>query len=357
VRQSDEVQRALFGEFAELIPVRQDLGGTELGLSQALFTWGQVGAAIRGARYALATATDRERIARQGIRREVTAAFYDVLLAREMAVIARQTLEQRQRHLEEARHRHQAGTATDYDVLAAEVALANARPEAIRAENAIATARAVLKLHLAVDREVDVVGELTVGEVVTPEFEASLARALEMRPELADAAHRRMMQREIVTIAKAQDKPRLDLSAGYGWRRIEAGAAAADGGAWRAGVYLSFPFFDGFKTAGQVAQARSDLASVEIEEAQLADRIALEVRTAVNALQEAAAILEGTRGTVEQAERLLWMAEQAFEHGVMRRLDVEDAQVNRSAARANLARARRDYAVALATLRWAEGEL
>ncbi len=356
-RASDAAQRALFGEFAEFIPTMQDERVARVGLSQALFTWGQVGAAIRAARVALATADDRLRAARQAVRRDVTAAFYDVLLAREMAAIARESLAQRERHLAEARHRLELGTATDYDVLAARVAVDNARPELIRAENMVATARANLRFLLALEEEVEVDGNLAVEIAPTATYQEALEAALAHRPELAELANLRRMQEEIVHIARAGDKPRLDLAASYGWRQLEAGGTRGAGAAWHAGVYLSFPVFDGFKTAGQVTQARADYRTAQLEEELARDRIALQVRTAVDAVAEAAAIVQALTGTVAQAERLLWMTEQGFELGVMRRLEVQDAQLALAAARANLARAQRDYLVARVTLEWVCGTL
>ena len=356
-RASDAAQRAMFGEFAQFIPTLQDERVARVGLSQALFTWGQVGAAIRAAQVALATADDRLRAAQQAVRRDVTAAFYDVLLAREMAAIARESLAQRQRHLAEAQHRLELGTATDYDVLAARVAVDNARPELIRAENMVATARANLRFLLALEEEVEVDGSLE-GEIApAPTYDEALAAALAHRPELAELANLRRMQEEVVHIARAGDKPRLDLAASYGWRQLEAGGTRGAGSTWHAGLYLSFPVFDGFKTAGQVTQARADYRTAQLEEELARDRIALQVRTAVDAVREAAAIVQALAGTVAQAERLLWMTEQGFELGVMRRLEVQDAQLALAAARANFARAKRDYLVARVTLEWVCGTL
>ena len=73
-----------------------------------------MGAAIRAAKEGLADADDQLRIYQQAVARDVSAAFYDVLLAKEMLQIARQNLEQKQRHLEEARRKYDSGTATDY---------------------------------------------------------------------------------------------------------------------------------------------------------------------------------------------------------------------------------------------------
>jgi HAE1 family hydrophobic/amphiphilic exporter-1 len=129
----------------------------------------------------------------------------------------------------------------------------------------------------------------------------------------------------------------------------------ADGAAWNVGVYLTFPFFDGLKTRGRVAQARSDLRTKQIEEAKLLDAISLEVREAGFALKEAVEIFQAISGTVRQAERLVQMAEKGYEYGVKIRLEVEDAQLNLLQARNNLSKAQRDYRVARVNYEWASG--
>ena len=330
----------------------------DVSLSQALFTWGQVGAAIRGAKLGIASAEDDLRQARQSARRDVTAAFYDVLLARELAVITRDTVSQREKHLEEARRKSAMGTATDYDVLAAEVALANARPEAIRAANLVPTARQRLRFLLAeTQREVDVTGALAAPLAPYPDYEEATRSGLENRADLASLTHRRQVLEELVKIRGADDRPRLDLQASYALREYEIAGFSSSGPAWGAGVYLSFPVFDGLATRGRVAQARSDVASAEIEEARLRDAITLAVRVAVDAVREAGEIVTALSGTVTQAERLLYMAEQGYELGVKTNLEVDDAQLNVRSARGSLAIAQRDYLVALVNLEWVKGTL
>jgi HAE1 family hydrophobic/amphiphilic exporter-1 len=354
-RNHDESQKAFGGDF---IPVEQDNRGVEAGVSQALFTWGQVGAAIRAAKIGLATADDQLRLFRQAAARDVTAAFYDILLAKELSGIATQNLEQKLRHLDEARRKFAAGTATDYDVLAAEVAVENARPEVIRTENLVRLSRERLRFLLGRDgREVDVSGTLVAPVTPYPSFEESLPVALRNRPDLSDLRHRTGVAGELVKIASAGDKPRLDLKAGYGWRELDAGYSDADGKVWTAGLFVTYPVFDGLRTRGKVAQAKSDERTLRIGEAKLLDSIALEVRGAVDAVRESGEIVKALSGTVAQAERLVTMAEKGFEFGVKTRLDVDDAQLNLTQAKGNLARARRDYLVAQVTLRYVMGTL
>jgi outer membrane protein TolC len=123
------------------------------------------------------------------------------------------------------------------------------------------------------------------------------------------------------------------------------------------GLFATYPIFDGFRTDGKVAQAKSEAASLKIEEAKLLDSIALQVRDTVNAVRESADIVKALSGTVTQADRLLYMAEKGFEYGVKTKLDVDDAALNSNRAKANLAKARRDYLVARVALNWAMGIL
>jgi HAE1 family hydrophobic/amphiphilic exporter-1 len=354
-RQRDESQQALFGG---LFPPQQDYRNAEVRLLQPLFTWGQVGAAIHAAGEGMAEADDRVTRAGQAVRRDVTAAFCDVLLARELSAIARQSLDQKGRHLEEARRRYEEGTATDYTVLAASVAADNARPEAIRAANAVRAALDRLRFLLAIEAdEVEVEGGLDAEPAAAPDRAAALALALAHRPELDAIEHQQAIARDVVRIYNAGDKPRLDLQAAYGRREYEIDGRVAAGPAWSAGINLSFPIFDGLRTRGRVAQAKSDLRRLEISAARQRDAIVLEVRNAVHAVEEAREIAKALAGTVAQAEQLLRMAENGFELGVTTRLDVEDAQLNLSTARGNHARALRDRLVAETELARAQGTL
>jgi HAE1 family hydrophobic/amphiphilic exporter-1 len=355
LRSWDESYRVIFGD---IYPPGQSVATADVNLSQALFTWGQVGAGIRAARRGMAAADDQLESARQAAIRDVTAAFYDVLLARRIEGIARENLAQRERHLAEAKNRQRLGTATDYDVLAAEVGVENARPAVIRSVNRVLTARETLRLVLADERrELDAEGTLDTEVTDAPPYDEVLGTALERRPDLKALRQRVEVYREFVKIQAAGDKPRLDLRAGAGWKWLDASFATGDGKTWNAGLFLSFPFFDGLATKGRVVQARSDLRTGEIDLAKAEDGVRLEVRTAVDAVRESALIVRALTGTVAQARRLLEMSEKGFEFGVKTRLEVDDAQLAVVQAEGNLATATRDHLVAWVTLRYVQGLL
>lgn len=344
-------------------PQRQFGRAVDVTLSQPLYTWGKLNAVIRAAEVGLKTADEQLRLYRQAVYREVSASYYDILLAKDLQRLAQENRSQKQRHLDEATRKFSAGVATDYDVLAAEVAAENTQPEVIRAANGALMARERLRFLLAISsEEVDVTGSLGDAVDVRPlpaNFDEALLTAGKRRPELMDLRLRIGIYDELVTIANADNKPRLDLKGAAGWHWVSLNdpgpALNADGAAWNVGIYLSFPFFDGLRTSGKVAQARSDLRTKQIEENKLLDSISLEVRQAEFSYREAAEILKALSGTVKQAERLVQMAEKGYEFGVKIRLEVDDAQLNLLQARNNMARAQRDYRVAQVNYLWAMG--
>lgn len=356
----DESQKALY---RGLFPFEQELHGAEITVSQPLYTFGKIGAAIRAAKIGMETAEDQLRIYQQAALRDVTAAFQDVLLSRELYVLAVQNLEQKARTQREARRKLAAGVATDYDVLAAEVAVENARPEVIRTENLIRISREKLRFILGVEgQEVDAAGTLVTSLEPRANYEETLETALKKRPELSDLRKRIQVYEELVKIYKAGTLPRIDFKAGWGWRQLyygtlNFGSADGEGQAWTAGVFFSFPFFDGMRTQGKVLQAKTDVSSLKIDEAKLLDSIALQVRDVISFCREAEEIVQALSGTVRQAERLLAMAEKGFEYGVKTQLEVDDAQLNVTRAKSSLARAYRDYLVASVTLEWVKGAL
>ncbi len=356
-RSTDESQKAMGAGLFDA-PVDQRLGALEVKLSQVIFTWGQIPAAIRGVKEMMAATREGVIVAEHAALRDVSISFYDILLARALHGVAVQNIEQKERHLYEARKKYKAGTATDYDVLAARVALANARPDAIRTANAIKITRDRLRFLLGIKAAaVDVSGSLDITVGAYPQFEDALRATRARRPEIAVLQHQIQTANEKIILNRGFNKPRLDFQSLFGYRDLKLGDTDADGKAWSVGLILTYPFWDSGRTRGLVMQAKSEKRSLELDMEKLDDTLVLQVREAVNAVKEAGEIVTALKGTVSQAEKLLTMAEKGYEYGAMTRLDVEDAELNLLQARSNLARGRRDYLVARITLAWVMGTI
>jgi len=342
-----------------LISDRGGLGSTQnwsvaLQVRQTLYAGGGVQAALdaqRAVREAalldLQATLDRELL-------EVRTRFYDAVLAREQVALQQDNVALAEEQLSTTRHRHEAGAVSNFDVLRAEVELANARPALIRARNqernALETLRQALGLA-APGGQVELTGEL----VYTPaahDLAASLAAARERRPELRQLASLVEAREAGVRNARAGGRPEVAVVGGYEWRKNNFSERVADSlDGWSLGVQSSWAIFDGRATAGRVQQARSQLAQVRLQAEELEFAIEVEVRRALSALQEAAELAEAAGLTVTQAEEAMRLADARYAAGSATQLDLLQVRVALTQARDNQLQANYLHNIASANLR------
>lgn len=332
-------------------------------LVQTVYEGGRLASAWRAARLVRELALARHRAVLADVVTEVRVAYYNVLLAEREIVVSEAAVALLQKELEDNQRRFNAGTVPRFNVLRAEVELANARPRVSRARNAhrLAKNQLVNLLGYRVPGEVweDIPLQLG-GSLDAPRFALgvpeALARALEHRPELVAARLAEQLRREDVLSARAGYLPRLQGYAGYGARKSSFSSELDDTvHGWEVGVQATWNLFDGALTRGKVTEARARLDQARLETEDLVRRIELEVRTAYSGLIEAWEVMESQKKVVEQAEEALRLARARADAGTGTQLDVLSAQTALTEARTTDVRARRDYAVALARLERAIG--
>ena len=226
MRSYDASQQGLFRTFApadgdtaigDIFGGRQDIRTGGVQFDQLIFSWGAVGAALKAAKMGFEFSDAQLARYQQSVARDVTAAFWDVLIAREFERIAQEAIDQRQRHLDETKKRQAAGTVTDFDVLAAEVGLQNVRPTLIRSANDVRVARDRLALLLAETGDIDVAGTLDTAPGQIPGYDEVLAKALDTRPELSELRtqigrrHPGGKVAHVVRVAGLGPEPEVDL--------------------------------------------------------------------------------------------------------------------------------------------------
>ena len=291
-------------------------------------------------------------------------AYYDVLVAEQQIVVREASVNLLTKELEDQQRRFDAGTVPRFNVLRAEVAVANARPALIRARNAhrIAKNNLVNVLGYNLPREVweDVPLQLTdklEAEPYQVELPLAIGQALEKRSELAALHKAERLRQEGIVNARSGYKPSLQGFAGWGWRNSQFTtdlSREVDG--WNIGAQLSWNIFDGALTRGKVMEAKALHEKSRIEIDDTARRIELEVRTAYSFFIEAREVLESQKKVQEEADEALRLARARADAGTGTQLDVLDAQTSLTEARTTQVQALHDYAVARARLERAIGQ-
>ena len=294
----------------------------------------------------------------------VRTAYYDVLLASQQVTVHEASVNLLQKEFEDQQHRYEAGTVPKFNVLRAEVAVANERPNLIRARNDHRIAKNNLANLLGVNLPRDVWENipLTLADPLDDapyqvNLPDAIQQALTRRTELTALREGETLQRLGVTTARAGYQPTISAFAGYSWFNSAFDTDLGhDVHGWNAGGQLSWNIFDGLLTRGKVVQAKANYEKSKNDLAGRSREIELEVRTAYSQFIEAKEVLESQQKVQEQADEALREAKARAEAGTGTQLDVLDAETALTQARATQVQALHDYDTARAKLQRAIGE-
>jgi len=332
-------------------------------LVQSVFEGGRLSSSLRTARLTREQALARHEIVLADVTTDVRVAFYDVLVTEQEIAVREASVKLLEQELEDTQRRFNAGTVPRFNVLRAEVELANARPSVSRAKNAYRIAKNGLVNRLGYEVPRDVWEDLPLklaGTLDVDKFEIAvpkaIALALEQRPELLALRKAEALGRENVVSARAGRLPSVQSYVGYGSHSPSYERdLSRDISGWEAGVQVSWDLFDGGLTRGKARQAHALWEKTQVETDDTTRNIELEVRTAYSTLEEAGEVLTSQEKVCEQAEEALRLANARAEAGTGTQLDVLGAQTALTEARTTQVRAKHDYAVARTRLERAIG--
>ena len=258
--------------------------------SQLIYSGGQVVAAIHIARDTMDATIYSLRDVVDTTIADVRAQFYAVLLDRAIINVQEENINLLQSQLTDQQNRFEAGTVPRFNVLQAEVALANARPQLIQARDDYNVAVLNLARTLGISSseldagmpQINPVGVLTTDE--KPELlTEALQLALERRPYLKEQREQVLIQIENIKVALAGYQPRLSVDGGYEARNDEyTKSLRTYVTGWFFGITGNWDVWDSGATYGEVKQAKAQLeeAKDSFQEARARSResVMLDVR-------------------------------------------------------------------------------
>jgi outer membrane protein TolC len=330
---------------------------------QTLYSGGGVSASVRGQQLTLDAAVLTLQAVINDALLDVRTRFYTVLVSREKIKVQEQNVELLQRQLQDVKNRYEAGTVSNFEVLRAEVSLANAQVPLITARNdyrlAIEELRSALGFATATESNVTKIPEFVGTLEFAPasfDLRSALTAAREQRPDLLRLRKLETAAEEGVLVRRAGYLPNVSLFGAYDWKKgAGSNSFPGDRDGWTVGLQSSWSIFDGRATAGRVAQARSfvEQAKLAVSEAQLL--VDVDVRRAVSTFQQATELAAASKKVVEQADEAVRLANARYSAGTATQLDVLSSQVDLTTARLNQLQAYYNYNVAVATTRKAMG--
>jgi outer membrane protein TolC len=281
--------------------------------------------------------------------------FYDVIFNRALIRVREESVAVLQSQLQDQQSRFEAGTVPRFNVLQAEVALANAIPPVIQARNALRISQFSLVKQLGLDYPsdpalvpIDVLGQLDYDPIKI-DLAKSVFTALTRNPSLKVQRQNILIGNEQLKAALSGFQPTLNATAGYQAFNVPTSSSLDDAvNGLFFGVTGSWNIFDGLATVGATQAARASLQQSMINYDNGARGIELDVQRAVSNLIEAQEVIDSQRANVVQATEALRLSRERLDAGAGTQLDVLNAQVSLLQAQTTELEGRFRYITALA---------
>jgi outer membrane protein len=329
-------------------------------LNQPLFNW-RVGVALDIASTYAEYADRAYQATQENVTLQTKRAFYGVLLARELVRANREGLDVVQANYDNVRAQYKNGTAAEFDLLRAEVQVANTEPLAIAAENALQLAKNSLKniLSLPLDQDIDVQGDLAYQDMQPGVLEARSKEAIATNSTIAQLALQESLLEKNISVERAGHYPTLDLTGAYAWQSQDNTFMFKDylwANSINVGLKLSIPIFDGFRASARTEQAIVDHQKVVTTRQKAEEGLRLQIQSLELRMTEAKKRIEGQEKSLGQAQKAVKIAQTRFKSGVGTQLELMDTQVAMTRTQTNYAQAIFDYLVARAEWENAVGQ-
>lgn len=318
-----------------------------------IFDFGKTSAATDAARFnAQATKEELERT-RDLIVLNVKEGYFTFLLSQRLVKVTQQASERAELNLKSAQGFFQVGTRPKSDVTRAEVDVANARVNLIRANNAVHLSRVSLNtaMGLSPDRPTQV-EDVLIYEAVPLDPAEAAKEALKNRPELRQAAARVQSAEATARQAFRLFFPDLNTNASLGYSENEFPPSKQ---IWELGFTFSWTWFDGFSNVGKLREARANLDAARANAASAELTVRQEVEQAVLALVETQERIQAAAKAVESAQENFRLAQGRFDAGVGTIIELTDAQLALTQAQSTEIEALADFRIARARLERAVG--
>ena len=322
----------------------------------------------------------------QQVASQVRRTYYRALLAREDVRLIEESIARTEQTLRETRGLNNAGLASNYDVLRLEVRLANLRPNLKRAVNMAAVAERDLSVEMGLDEvtPVSVAGNLhdinlaSVGSNEGANLQLLRLVGLQNALDVSVETMFEVAQQSRSDLRQAQLNYELE-NARYKYEQttrlpkinafFNAGLVAAQNGDPRffgggpdrrtdaavLGVSVEIPLFQGFQRSARVQQRKLGREQARVQLDLLEREAVNQIRTALEALEEARQRADAQRWAVDEATRGFEIVTAQYLAGLSSQLDVTEGEVLLRESEFNYAEAVFDYLNAQADLDLAIG--
>ena len=291
---------------------------------------------------------------------QVKNAYYALLLAEDSKRAIEENHATAQFNADVFQKKFDLGTASEYDVLRARVAVTNLEPSIIEADNAIETLELQLKVLMGMDVRTDFKPSQKLDDFKMQMYNDVLATdtSLVNNTSLKSLDLQTDYLKKSLDVTKMAWYPTLNGSFNYMWNSMSNGSPFKNFD-WHpsssVGLTLTLPLFTGGQRLYKQRQAEVALREMRWQRENLQRSLQMQVQTQMNLINRTVKQIESNEAGVRQATKANDIMEQSFKMGVgtfIQLLDTEDALLY---ARLSYYQAIHDYLVAQSNLEYLLG--
>ena len=325
-------------------------------ISVPLFTSGRISSSIAAAEARERGVGAQVTAATSDVKLAVADAYVGVLRARKAHGVANSNVQTLEALTRDTTSMFERELVPKNELLAVQVALADARQNQLRAANAAAVAAASYNRRLGapLDRPVELSETLAVPAELAQDLPALVEQAKSRRTELAAFDAQAEAYGQLARTERSRVLPQVALSGGYQYLENQ---FLDDETVGMAGIGVQWAMFDGGQSRKRAAALERNRRAMEQQRADASSQIELQVRQAYLGIQESRQRVEVTAQAAEQAEENLRIARERYTAGLGTQTQLLEAETLRVQALKNRDDATLDAGLAQLRLARAVGAL
>lgn len=262
---------------------------------------------------------------------QVKNAYYALLLAQDSRKVILQNHSTAKAHADIYQKQYELGTASEYDMLRANVEVTNLEPAILEAENAITKLELQLKVLMGMNADVEIATSQSLDEFKGVMYE----RAITADTSLVYNTSLKSMDLQTDNLLKSLDLqkaswyPTLTGSANYMWNSMSNGSPFKNF-MWNpmssVGLTLSVPLFQGGQRYFKQKQAEIALREMKWKREDLERSLHSQVQVQIDILNKSIKQVESNDAGVKRATKASEIKNQSFKIGAASFIELRDSE-------------------------------
>lgn len=331
---------------------------TGLFMKQLLYDFGRTSSLVASSELNAKASEENRAASEAQIMLLVTAAYYQMVQAQAVLKVAEETLAKRELNLKQVKALTESGLKSALDVSFAEVNQSDAQMLLLKAQNDLASARAVLSTAMGNrDEEVFEVREEPMPPPVG-KLEAAIAEALYQRPDLRTLRLQLQAAEKFAEAEKAAARPKIELVGDINympWANIKPDAYPKFNVI--GGVLIDVPVFEGFALEARENKAKKEYQAAAHGVTDAENNILRDVRVSWMAAKTALERMTPAHQQFLEANKSFQLAQSRYQMGLSSIVELTQAQLNFTRGAIDEIEARIEYQMRCAELDYQMGKL